>query len=272
VPGDASGGAASPGDVAVRAARAAGAALLARYGSAPTGVAAKSSATDMVSDADRAAEAAALGVIRAERPADPVLAEEGGGSADVAGDGLLWIVDPLDGTTNYLARHPAWSVSVACADAAGVLAAAVLHPLSDELFRARRGEGAWLGDARLAVRRPASLDVALVATGFSYSASRRAQQAQDVARVLPRVRDIRRCGSAALDLAWVAAGRVDGYWETPLMRWDAAAGVLLVREAGGVVSELPAADGAIGVVAASPALHDLLRRLVTGPSSRSDTL
>ncbi len=238
-------------------AREAGALLLERFGGPATGISSKSSRTDLVSDADRAAEALIVERIRRARPGDAILAEEGGGGEGASG--LRWLVDPLDGTINYLWGIPQWSVSVAAADADGPVVGVVHDPPRGETFTARRGEGARLGDRRLRLDAGPALDRALVATGFSYRAERRAVQARLLTRVLPAVRDVRRFGSAAIDLAWLAAGRVDGYYETGLNPWDWAAGGLLVREAGGVVVQ-PAEDT---LVAAAPGLIEPLLALVT---------
>lgn len=223
-------------ELAERAARAAGDVLLERWRSPAQGVEAKSSATDLVSDADRAAEAAILELLMAERPSDGVVGEEG---SQVEGQaGRQWLVDPLDGTTNYLYGHPAWSVSVALGDDLGPAVGVVHDPSREETFVAAREQGSRLNGARLRVRRDEALATALVATGFGYLPEARAAQAETVARVLPKVRDIRRGGSAALDLAWLAAGRLDAYYERGLQPWDWAAGRLLVVEAGGAVEEL----------------------------------
>lgn len=243
-------------ELARAAAHAAGALLLERFGDPASGIAAKSSRTDLVSDSDRDAEALVLGMIAAERPGDAVLAEEGGGGSGRTG--ITWLVDPLDGTINYLWGVPQWSVSIAARDGEGGLVGVVHDPCRGETFTAARGGGARLGEVTIAVRRGAPLAEALVATGFSYRAQERSRQAERLLRVLPAVRDVRRLGSAALDLAWVAAGRFDGYFETGLNPWDRAAGELLVSEAGGVVRELPGA----GLVAAEPGLVDALRALV----------
>ena len=197
--------------IAERAALAGGAVLMDRFGGTASGIASKSSATDPVSDADRASEAAIRAVIAAERPDDALLGEEGGEQAGSGGDGLRWVVDPLDGTVNYLFGLPAWSVSIACEDAAGVLVGVVFDPTRDEIVSRGPGGGALLGDVPLRVRPPADPALALVATGFSYAADVRERQAALTARVLPFVRDLRRVGSAALDLAWTAAGRFDAY-------------------------------------------------------------
>jgi myo-inositol-1(or 4)-monophosphatase len=173
----------------------------------------------------------------------------------------LWVIDPLDGTTNYLYGYPAWAVSVALEDADGRLAGVVFDPVADELFAAARGRGATLNDEPIRVREIApTLERALVATGFGYDPDRRAMQADVLLRVLPKVRDIRRGGAAAIDLAWVAAGRVDAYYERGPQRWDWAAGRLHVEEAGGTVLDLPGEPH--GVLAASHALAGPLYELV----------
>ena len=245
-------------ELAERAARAAGAALLERFGGPARGLGSKSSETDPVSDADREAERIVQELLAAERPDDGLLGEEGAHSR--AASGRSWIVDPLDGTVNYLYGLPAWCVSVALDDGRGVAAGVVFDPLRDEAFRAVRGEGAELGGEPLRVREADRLDRALVATGFSYLPERRAAQAETVRALLPMVRDIRRAGAAALDLAWLAAGRLDGYYERGLNPWDWAAGRLLVEEAGGVARDLPGEPH--GLVAANPALLLRLAELV----------
>jgi myo-inositol-1(or 4)-monophosphatase len=244
-------------DLARRAAVAAGDLLLDRFGGPAQGVGTKSSPTDLVSDADRDAETLILALLERERPGDAVLAEEEG---PLAGEGLRWLVDPLDGTVNYLYGQPQWCVSVACEDREGTLAAVVHDPLRSETMTAVRGGGAWLGERALRARADVPLAQAMVATGFSYRAEVRARQAQLLRAVLPHVRDIRRAGSAALDLAWLAAGRLDGYYEHGLNAWDWAAGGLLVREAGGVTELLPAGDGLPdGLLGGSPAVVTALR-------------
>jgi myo-inositol-1(or 4)-monophosphatase len=223
----------------------------------------KSSATDMVSDADRAAEDAIAELIRRERPDDALLGEEG--TAAGGSSGRRWVVDPLDGTTNYLYGLPVWAVSVAVEDADGGVAGVVLDPTRDELFAAARGEGATLGGAPIRVREGTPLEESLIATGFAYGAAQRAEQARVLQHVLPRVRDVRRAGAAAIDLAWVAAGRLDGYFERGLNPWDWAAGRLLVAEAGGAVADLRGEPA--GLVAAGSSLAGELMALVTQAES-----
>lgn len=263
-------------ELAERAARAAGEVLLLYYGRPPEGVSSKSSATDLVSDADREAERAIRELLESERPEDGLVAEEG--SHAEAASGRRWVVDPLDGTINFLYGFPAWAVSVALEDADGGLVGVVHSPIHGETFCAVRGEGALLraegpaaraggpaspADRPLRVRPPHPLEQSLIATGFSYEPARRAVQADVIGRLLPRARDIRRAGAAALDLAWVAAGRVDAFFERGLQHWDWAAGRLLVEEAGGATAWLD--DGWPGLIAASgDALIEELRPFV-GP-------
>jgi myo-inositol-1(or 4)-monophosphatase len=213
----------------------------------------------MVSAADRDAEALIHGVLREERPEDGLLGEEGG--RERAASGRRWVVDPLDGTTNFLYGFPVWAVSVALEDADGGIVGAVFDPIRDELFSAERGAGASCNGERLHMGdRDTELGMALVATGFSYDAGRRAKQAHVMDRLLPATRDIRRAGAAALDLSWLAAGRVDAYYERGLNPWDWAAARLIVSEAGGAVADL---DGdPHGLAAASPSLLPQLTELL----------
>lgn len=245
-------------DVARAAARASADVLLRFYGAAP-GIRTKSTDTDLVSEADVQAEQAIRALLRARRPGDAVLGEEGGETAATGESGIRWIVDPLDGTVNYLFGYPQWSVSVACEDASGTLAGVVLDPLRGEEFAATRSGPATLNGEPLRGSERGELAPALVATGFSYDARLRARQAEVVLHVLPRVADIRRGGSAALDLAWTAAGRTDAYWERGINPWDFAAGALLCRRAGLAVHELIAA-------------HELPAGLVVGPAAIVDEL
>jgi myo-inositol-1(or 4)-monophosphatase len=212
----------------------------------------------MVSDADRDAEALIRHLLLAERPNDGLLGEEG--SSVEGSSGRRWVVDPLDGTTNYLYRFPAWVVSVALEDAAGGLVGVVHDPLHGETFAAARGEGATCNGTPIAVSGADRLDSALIGTGFGYAAERRATQAEVVAEILPLVRDIRRAGAAALDLCMVACGRLDGYYERGLNAWDWSAGSLIASEAGASVLPLPGEP--FGLVVASPAIAEPLATLV----------
>jgi len=250
-------------DTAVDAARRAGELLLERAAGPARGVSTKSSPTDLVSDADRDSESLVIELITANRPDDGILSEEGGG--EKSRSGLRWVIDPLDGTVNFLYGIPAWAVSIAVEDGDGALAGAVFDPNQQDMWTALRDRGAWLNGEQIRVSSESDLSRALVGTGFSYNADARAAQSQVVPRLLPRVRDIRRSGSAALDLAALACGRLDGFYEALMEPWDRAAGELIIREAGGIVSPLEAPVGSShGLVAAGPALHDQLRALVVG--------
>jgi myo-inositol-1(or 4)-monophosphatase len=250
-------------DLAVEAAHSAGALLIDHFRKPAEGVEAKSTPTDLVSDADKASENLIVDLIGSTRPDDGILSEEGGGAESTSG--LTWVVDPLDGTVNFLFGIPAWSVSIAIEDENGGLVGVVHHPLAAETFTAVRGQGSYLNGKPIQVSQKTDLASALVGTGFAYDARARAIQAEVVGRVLPKARDIRRAGSAALDLAALSCGRLDGFYEAPMERWDKAAGVVLITEAGGVVSELPAPYGlSPGVIAANAALHAQLGALVQG--------
>jgi myo-inositol-1(or 4)-monophosphatase len=219
----------------------------------------KSSPIDIVTAADRAAEDLIRGRLAAARPGDGFLGEESG--AETGTSGITWVVDPIDGTVNYLYDLPNWSVSIAAVEgepepgAWRALAGAVAAPALREVFTAAAGGGAHIGTRTLQVRPPAPLDRALLATGFHYTQAIRGTQATVAAELIPRVRDLRRTGGAAIDLASVAAGRLDGYFEQGLNPWDQAAGGLLVTEAGGAVTGLAGGPPAHRmVIAGHPAL------------------
>lgn len=247
----------------------------------------KSSDVDVVTAADRETEALIRALIAVARPDDAFYGEESDATSGVSG--IVWVVDPIDGTVNYLYGSPAWAVSIAVgeigtADATGAtstdpaadptaswhpLAGVVYAPASGELYSASAGGGAWLEhpggsgpDAeprRLLANTGASLAQALVGTGFSYSADRRAAQAEVLRSLLPRVRDIRRGGSAALDLCSVASGRLDALYERHLNPWDYAAGALIAREAGARVAGLHGAgESSQLLIAAEPVLFEQL--------------
>jgi myo-inositol-1(or 4)-monophosphatase len=227
----------------------------------PIEVDTKSTDTDVVTAVDRASERLIRERLAELRPGDEVLGEEEGGAA---GAGVTWVVDPIDGTVNFLYGSPNFSVSVAAQVDGVSVAGVVLEPVSGRCWTAVRGEGAWLDGRRLWTSSPERLDLTLVGTGFSYQAERRARQARVVGELVPQVRDIRRNGAASLDLCAVAAGWLDGYFEHGLHRWDWAAGALLAAEAGAVVS-LPGEDADLGADATfaaaptiAPALHTAL--------------
>lgn len=256
-------------DLAVRTARAAGAELLSRYGR-PAGVETKSTDTDLVSDADRAAEALIVAALSAARPDDGLFGEEG--AARPSTSGLTWIIDPLDGTVNYLYQLANFAVSIACADADGSRVGVVYDPVSQETFTAIRGGGSYLctasGTRRLTASTGVPISRAMVATGFGYDATVRARQGALIGALLPRVRDIRRIGSAALDICAVAAGRVDAYVEEGIHPWDMAAGSLVCTEAGALFTEVALPGCGPTYLAAAPDLHaaldEMVRELATG--------
>ena len=241
------------------AALAAGELLLKGQDGAAADVDTKTSRTDMVTSLDRASEDLITGTLLSARPGDAVLGEEGG-LTGAGTSGVRWIVDPLDGTTNYLYGFPAWAVSVAAEYDGEVVAGVVHDPSHGETFTAVRGGGARCNGRRLEVTGALDLAVALLATGFAYESASRARQGEVLARVVPSVRDVRRAGSAALDLCWVGLGRVDVYYERGIQLWDRAAGMLVAAEAGAVVTVLP--DGT--TVAAPPHLYQPLLDLLGG--------
>ena len=211
----------------------------------------------MVSEMDRGAERLIVEGILAERPDDAILGEEGANQPGTSG--VRWIIDPLDGTTNYLYGHSLWSVSIGV-EVDGVLAVGVIEaPTLRETFTASLGNGAFRNGHAIRVGTCTTLAQALVGSGFSYHPETRARQGAVIGELAPIVRDFRRGGSAALDLAFTACGRLDGYFERGLNPWDLAAGEVLVREAGGVVSGLGGAAATADMcIAANPTIHALL--------------
>lgn len=201
--------------------------------------ASKSTVVDIVTDADREAESLIRGRLAAARPDDGFFGEESG--AEGGASGLTWLVDPIDGTVNYLYGIPHYAVSIAVVEGdpdpltwRGV-AGCVINPATGEEFTGLAGAGAWLGEHALRVEEPDSLAVSLINTGFAYDATVRGEQGRIVAELLPQVRDIRRLGTASLDLCFVAAGRTNAYFERTLSPWDHAAGAIIAREAGAIV-------------------------------------
>jgi len=226
-------------------------------------VATKSSPTDMVTEADRLAEDAIRQRLMAARPDAAWLGEETGAAAGTGGtEGLQWVVDPIDGTTNFMYDLPGWSVSIAARVAGQSVAAAVHVPTLDETYTAALGAGALLQDAggrrQLRASSASDLSQALIATGFAYDQDVRTQQGSTVGRLVGRVRDIRRGGAASVDFCAVAAGRVDGYFETGLQLWDLAAGSLIASEAGARVHLRPSGT----TVAVAPGLAEALDGLL----------
>lgn len=253
--------------LAVEVAERAGALLLARRRDPAgrrallAGAEAKSTPTDLVTEVDRASEQLIVSSLLAARPNDGILAEEG--SKRPGSSGIVWVVDPLDGTINYLYGLAPFAVSIAAERDGALLAAAVVDPLAGETFSASAGGGAHLDGRRLVLEPGRPLDRALVGTGFSYDAGRRRHQAALLPAVLPAVRDLRRGGSAALDLCAVAAGRLDAHYEAGLAPWDLAAGRLVCTEAGASVRLLTGlVPGSRTVVAAAPGLGAELEALL----------
>lgn len=247
-------------DLATEIAHEAGALLRSYAGRSDLEVGTKSTDTDPVSAADRAAEHLISQRIAVARPDDGMVGEEQAGDRPGT-TGVRWVVDPLDGTVNYLYGIPQYSVSIGVEGEDGPLVGVVYDPSRDETFAARRGRGATLDGSRIEITPPASFAAALIASGYAYDATMRRQQATMLADLIGDIRDIRRFGSAALDLSWVAAGRWDGYAEFALNHWDRSAGGLIVSEAGGMVSlwrmEL-GGQSEDGVAAGSQMVHDRL--------------
>jgi myo-inositol-1(or 4)-monophosphatase len=252
--------------LAERLARAAGAIQRDRY---ETGVriGTKSAPIDLVTEVDHACEALIVERLRAERPQDAVLAEEGSGG-DRPDAEWRWIVDPLDGTTNYAHGYPRFCVSIGVEHHGVRSVGAVYDPLLDELYTATRGGGAFLNGRRLRVSEEADLSRALVATGFAYDVRQNPEDNLDHFGVFVKhARAVRRDGSAALDLCYLAAGRFDGFWELQLHPWDVAAGFLMVEEAGGRVSDRkggPPPRSGRDTVASNGRIHDAMLALLAG--------
>jgi myo-inositol-1(or 4)-monophosphatase len=256
-------------NLAVDVAREAAALVAHGRGSAAEHVDVKSSPVDVVTAVDKASEQLIVARLMAARPDDGVLGEEGASRTGTSG--VRWVVDPIDGTVNFLYGIPAYAVSIAAEVDGVVRAGAVLNVATGELFTAISGGGAYLSSAaharpvRLGGSSPASLEQTLVATGFSYQAEQRRAQGAIVAQLLPQVRDIRRFGSAALDLCAAAAGRVDAYYELELNPWDFAAGALIAAEAGLTVTGLPGRPFAAPMaIAAAASIVDEFVELVAG--------
>lgn len=245
----------------------AGALILEARRGAVSVAAAKSSSVDVVTQVDRDAESLIRGRLAKLRPGDGFFGEESG--AESSTSGLTWVVDPIDGTVNFLYGIPHYAVSIAVVEGEPnpqswrALAGVVVNPASGELYSATARGGAHLGTQRLRVADATSLEQSLLATGFAYRAETRAEQGAAVARLLPRVRDIRRMGTASLDLCAVASGRVNGYFERTLNPWDHAAGALIATEAGAAVEGMPGAraDDRF-TLAAHPKSIDELRALL----------
>lgn len=254
-------------DVAYNLARQAGTMALVGRREGLSDIQTKTTATDMVTEFDRASEKLVVEGLARHRPDDAIVGEEGTTHAGTSG--ITWYIDPIDGTTNFLYSLPNWAVSIGATDEIGALAGAVYVPAMGEMFTAVRGGGAHLNGSPIRCNPTAVLSQSLVCTGFSYSSTQRTLQAQRVARMIHLVRDIRRFGAASIDLCYVACGRLDAYFEENLASWDIVAGELIAREAGcrsGNFAGQPVTPSQL--LASVPAIFDDLAELITASSTR----
>lgn len=238
--------------LAEEVARAAGALLMQRPDSFT--FTEKSSAVDFATQMDQQAESLIVKSLLAARPDDGIIAEEG--AAQPSKSGITWVIDPLDGTVNYLYGLPGWNISIAAKNQEGVIAGVVFAPTINSLWKATKGGGAYLNNKAIKCNDPVNLNLALIATGFSYDLELRKEQGARIQKLIPQIRDLRRNGAAAVDLCYVAMGAVDAYFESSLKEWDFAAGGLIATEAGALISGRTggAPDGDM-VVCAGPSLH-----------------
>ena len=230
----------------------------------------KSTSSDLVSAMDKGAEDIIVTAIRARFPNDGILGEEG--TSLESGNGVRWIIDPLDGTVNYLFGIPLWGVSIAVEDNGVVIAGVIVLPTQNEIYVASIDGGAWkvsvgsptttdaMSETQIHVRGTQEFSRALLSTGFGYDPERRKAQGELVAKLIPKIADIRRSGCAVVDLCWLASGVTDGYYEYGLNAWDYAAGALLVSEAGGLVAGLEGADFSTFFIGSTPALFEQMRQ------------
>ena len=250
-------------NIAIRAARDGGRILMRYFDRVDSLKIETKSRNDFVSDVDRAAEEAIIHTISKAYPNHAILAEESG---EHDGNNYQWVIDPLDGTTNYLHGFPQFSVSIALREKGQLLSGVVYDPSREELFHATRGEGAFLNDRRIRVTGRKGIDGALLGTGIPYcDLTHKDAYFGMMQDLIVDSAGVRRPGSAALDFAWLAAGRIDGFWELGLSAWDFAAGALLVKEAGGVVSDLSGGERYLetgNVVAAGIKLHPEMLRII----------
>jgi len=250
--------------LATELARAAGKLQRERY-ETELSVSTKSAPVDLVTEVDRACEALIVGAVMKERPDDAILAEEGSGR-ELPGAAWRWIIDPLDGTVNYAHGYPRFCVSIGVEHLGRRALGVIYDPLLDELYVALHGAGAFRNGQRIQVSDEDALDRGLFATGFAYDVQQSSEDNLDhFAAFVKTARAVRRDGSAALDLCYVASGRLDGYWELKLKPWDLAAGVLIVEEAGGRTSDLagqPIPSGASSIVASNGHLHKSMLELL----------
>jgi myo-inositol-1(or 4)-monophosphatase len=250
-------------NIAVRAARSAGDLILRSADNVGRLHIDQKGKNDYASEVDRMAEQEIINIIKAAYPEHAILAEESGVHK---GNDFVWVIDPLDGTTNFLHGFPQYAVSIALKHKGKLEVGVVYDPLRDELFTAKRGGGAMLNNRRLRVTNQTSLKGALIGTGFPFKTDKHLDAYLGMFRALTtNCAGIRRAGAAALDLAYVAAGRLDGFWEIGVMEWDVAAGILLIKEAGGVITDFSFNDKYLesgNVIAGSPKMHQLMYQLI----------
>ena len=250
-------------NIAVRAARSAGDIILRASDNVGQLRIDQKGKNDFASEVDRAAEREIIKIIKAAYPDHAILAEESG---QHEGNDFVWVIDPLDGTTNFLHGFPQYAVSIALKYKGKLEAAVIYDPLRDELFTAKRGGGAMLNSRRIRVTHQAAMKGALIGTGFPFKTDLHLDAYTGMFKAISmQAAGIRRAGAAALDLAYVAAGRLDGFWEIGVMEWDMAAGILLIKEAGGVVTDFSFNDNYLtsgNVIAGSPKMHQLLYQLI----------
>ena len=250
-------------NIAVRAARSAGDLILRSADNVGRLHIDQKGKNDYASEVDRMAEREIINIIKAAFPEHAILAEESGKHK---GNDFVWVIDPLDGTTNFLHGFPQYAVSIALKHKGKLEVGVVYDPLRDELFTAKRGGGAMLNNRRLRVTNQTSLKGALIGTGFPFKTDKHLDAYLGMFRALTTdCAGIRRAGAAALDLAYVAAGRLDGFWEIGVMEWDVAAGILLITEAGGVITDFSFNDNYLesgNVIAGSPRMHQLMYQLI----------
>ena len=252
--------------VMVNAARKAARGLVRDFGEVENLQVSVKGVADFVSNADTKAEAIIRNELMHARPAYGWVGEESG--AEPGADGARrWIVDPLDGTTNFLHGLPHWAISIALEHKGEVVAGVVFDPIKDEMFVAERGAGAWVNDRRIRVSARREMTECIFATGVPFGAKKTLPRSlREMATLMPRCAGVRRFGAASLDLAYVAAGRVDGYWERELSPWDMAAGILLVKEAGGLVRDMDGGEDMLraGSILAAPAeTHERFARILS---------
>ncbi|HEX7404455.1 MAG TPA: inositol monophosphatase family protein [Candidatus Nanopelagicaceae bacterium] len=240
--------------LALRVAREAGDLLLDRPASFE--ISTKSVAIDIATQMDRASEEHIVAALLRTRPQDGIIAEEG--ASRLSQSGITWVIDPIDGTVNYLYGLPGWNISIAAKDSQGPLVGVVHAPTINSTWTGVRGGGAFFNGSPITCNNPIELDRALIGTGFAYDVRERISQGRVIADLLPKIRDLRRCGAAAVDLCYVAMGAFDGYFESGLKEWDAAAGGLIATEAGAWLSTTPAGI----TVCAGPILHPYLEAIV----------